>query len=96
TYSFVSVVKGQENKLFKLKGIVLGKRAITIQEAKEEEKPASKESNNFKSKKPSDKKGKKDFVNKNSKSGKQTKKSTSKTKGNKPVSRKSKFYSQDE
>ncbi len=39
TYSFVSVIKGCEGKLFKLKGVVLGKREVTIQEAKEEEKP---------------------------------------------------------
>ncbi|MDE5910786.1 MAG: DEAD/DEAH box helicase, partial [Clostridia bacterium] len=39
TYSFVSVIKGCEGKLFKLKGVVLGKREVTIQEAREEEKP---------------------------------------------------------
>ncbi|MDE7348838.1 MAG: DbpA RNA binding domain-containing protein, partial [Clostridia bacterium] len=39
TYSFVSVIKGCEGKLFKLKGVVLGKREVTIQDAKEEEKP---------------------------------------------------------
>ena len=36
TYSFVSVIKGSEGKLFKLKGFTLGKRQVTIQEAKEE------------------------------------------------------------
>ena len=80
---------------------------MTIQEAKEEEKPIAKESNNFKSKKPADKKGKKDFVSKNTKGGKgakpknadkakQGKKTSPKGKGNKPISRKSKFYSGDE
>ena len=39
TYSFVSVIKGCEGKLFKLKGVILGKREVTIQEAREEEKP---------------------------------------------------------
>ena len=107
TYSFVSVVKGSESKLFKLKGIVLGKRAVTIQEAKEEERPEGKEGNNFKAKKQTDKKGKKDFPNKNFKGGKpskskntqkakSTKKTATKGKGNKPISRKSKFYSGNE
>ncbi len=31
TYSFVSVVKGNESKIFKLKGIVLGKREVNVQ-----------------------------------------------------------------
>ena len=35
----MSVIKGCEGKLFKLKGVVLGQREVTIQEAKEEEKP---------------------------------------------------------
>ncbi|MDE6275079.1 MAG: DEAD/DEAH box helicase [Clostridia bacterium] len=39
TYAFVSVIKGCESKLFKLKGVVLGKRQVAIQEAREEEKP---------------------------------------------------------
>lgn len=38
-YSFVSVIKGCEGKLFKLAGVTLGKRKLTIQEAKEQEKP---------------------------------------------------------
>lgn len=42
TYSFVSVIKGKEGGIFKLKGTVLGKREVTVQEAKEEEKPACK------------------------------------------------------
>lgn len=42
TYSFVSVIKGCEGKLFKLKGVVLGNREVTIQEAREEEKPQKK------------------------------------------------------
>ncbi|MDE5990129.1 MAG: DEAD/DEAH box helicase, partial [Clostridia bacterium] len=115
TYSFVSVVKGQENKLFKLKGIILGKRAVTIQEAKEEEKPITKDGNGFKSKKTTVKKsgqafakdGKKGYSNNKDKGGhnsksnslaksKQSKKTAQKGKGNKPVSRKSKFYSMDE
>lgn len=51
TYSFVSVIKGCETKLFKLKGVMLGKRAVTVQEAKEEDKPLSQGENKFKSKK---------------------------------------------
>ena len=43
TYSFVSVIKGKEGGIFKLKGTVLGKREVTVQEAKEEEKPAYKD-----------------------------------------------------
>lgn len=43
TYSFVSVIKGKEGGIFKLKGTVLGKREVTVQEAKEEEKPACKD-----------------------------------------------------
>lgn len=39
TYSFVSVIKGNEKKLFKLQGITLGNRKVNIQEAIEEEKP---------------------------------------------------------
>lgn len=39
TYSFVSVIKGNEKKLFRLQGITLGNRKVNIQEAKEEEKP---------------------------------------------------------
>ncbi len=39
TYSFVSVIKGNEKKLFKLQGVTLGNRKLNIQEAKEEEKP---------------------------------------------------------
>ena len=109
TYSFVSVVKGQESKLFKLKGIVLGKRAITIQEAKEEEKPIEKDSNGYKAKNQVDRKSKsrvKGNSNKNAKGGssksnssakeKNAQKKPAKGKGNKPVSRKSKFYSRDD
>ncbi len=44
TYSFVSVIKGCEGKLFKLRGVTLGKRQVTIQEAKEEEKPQKEKS----------------------------------------------------
>ncbi len=43
TYSFVYVIKGKEGGIFKLKGTVLGKREVTVQEAKEEEKPAYKD-----------------------------------------------------
>lgn len=39
TYSFVSVIKGNEKKLFKLQGITLGNRKVNIQQAIEEEKP---------------------------------------------------------
>lgn len=38
TYSFVSVIKGNEKKLFKLQGVTLGNRKVNIQEAVEEEK----------------------------------------------------------
>ncbi|MDE6211388.1 MAG: DEAD/DEAH box helicase [Clostridia bacterium] len=69
TYSFVSVIKGCEGKLFKLKGVVLGKREVTIQEAREEEKP---QKQNLPMQKKSDAKpakGKKD-TSKNNKTSK--------------------------
>ncbi|MDE6189329.1 MAG: DEAD/DEAH box helicase [Clostridia bacterium] len=101
TYSFVSVIKGCEGKLFKLKGVTLGKRAVTIQEAKEEERPT--ENSNPKTSKDYGKKGKpaaKSFGNKPVKKAGGKKADGSKAavkgmkkKGNKPVSRKSKFYS---
>ena len=67
TYSFVSVIKGCEGKLFKLKGVILGKREVTIQEAKEEEKP-QKQNAPAQKKKETYSKDKKD-KSKNSKDG---------------------------
>lgn len=109
TYSFVSVVKGCEGKLFKLKGVTLGKRAVTVQEAKEEDKP--KRDDNFKSKKTY--KGKtrpktnlglksanKSYKTKSTNTGKRpapkAKPSAKNSKGKKAVSRKKEFYSSDE
>ncbi len=80
TYSFVSVIKGSEGKLFKLKGVTLGKRQVTIQEAKEEktqkentlsQKKSGKPYSNYKKDKLADKKivkGKSKSSNKKSKS----------------------------
>ncbi|MDE7208564.1 MAG: DEAD/DEAH box helicase, partial [Clostridia bacterium] len=78
TYSFVSVIKGCEGKLFKLKGVVLGKREVTIQEAREEEKP---QKQNLPTQKKSDAKpakGKKDNLKNNKTSKYNDKKSKSK------------------
>ena len=66
TYSFVSVIKGNEKKLFKLQGVTLGNRKVNIQEAKEEEKPESSKS---------DYKNKDKVKDKSSKSQKSAKKS---------------------
>ncbi|MDE6869799.1 MAG: DEAD/DEAH box helicase [Clostridia bacterium] len=85
TYSFVSVIKGCEGKLFKLKGVVLGKREVTIQEAREEEKP---QKQNLPTQKKSDAKpakGKKD----NSKNNKTSKYNDKKSKS-KPSNKQSK------
>ncbi len=80
TYSFVSVIKGCEGKLFKLRGVTLGKRQVTIQEAKEEEKPqkekspAQKRSGNSYSKDKKDKlQGRKYGANSNKDKSKATK-----------------------
>ncbi len=114
TYSFVSVVKGNESKIFKLKGIVLGKREVNVQQAVDGDKPVGKtDGEKFKSKEKTGSKTKPDSRSKgnkkdggfkdgkskrgnySAKSSKPTGKS-SKGKNNKPVSRKSKFYSNDE
>lgn len=114
TYSFVSVVKGNESKIFKLKGIVLGKREVNVQQAVDGDKPVGKtDGEKFKSKEKTGSKTKPDSRSKgnkkdggfkdgkskrgnySAKSSKPTGKS-SKDKNNKPVSRKSKFYSNDE
>ncbi len=114
TYSFVSVIKGCESKIFKLKGIVLGKREVNVQQAAEDEKPVEKSDNNkFKSKKKADSGAKNNFTKKSKKNalgrskdgsrksgasvknGKSSGKA-SKGKANKPVSRKSRYYSADE
>lgn len=39
TYSFVSVIKGKEGGIYKLNGTLLGKREVSVQQAKEEDKP---------------------------------------------------------
>ena len=104
TYSFVSVIKGCEGKLFKLKGVTLGKRQVTIQEAKEEEKPAP---NQSVAKKDYGKKGNARSTKPIGKSVDSKKKTNGKLgarpvvkgmkkKGNKAVSRKSKYYSQED
>lgn len=51
TYSFVSVVKGGESKIFKLKGVKLGNRELNVQQAKEEEKTNSSDSRSAAAKK---------------------------------------------
>lgn len=57
TYSFVSVIKGNEKKLFRLAGVMLGNRKVNIQEAKEEEKSETSKSD-YKSKEKKAAKGK--------------------------------------
>lgn len=98
TYSFVSVIKGNEKKLFKLMGIMLGNRKLNIQEAKEEEpKPASdnkkdksqKSKQNTKSKNSSNK-------SKSNNSVKDNKKAKIKSKpAKKSLSNKLKYLNQD-
>lgn len=99
TYSFVSVIKGCEGKLFKLKGVVLGKREVTIQEAKEEEKPkkqnASVQKNgaSYSKEKKDKSKNIKDgrYNDKNNKSNSSNNKSKSKKKSGNIQSKKSKL-----
>ena len=84
TYSFVSVIKGSEGKLFKLKGVTLGKRQVTIQEAKEEKPQKENTLSQKKSGKPysNDKKDKladKKIVKGKSKSSNKKSKSNSKS-----------------
>lgn len=101
TYSFVSVIKGNEKKLFRLQGIMLGTRKVNIQEAIEEEKPEGKKTD-FKNKKDKkydkSKSGKKDSEYKSSKKdkilkdGKTKKSSSNKTqKTSKSLSKKMRF-----
>ena len=85
TYSFVSVIKGCEGKLFKLKGVVLGKREVTIQEAREEEKPQKQ--NDTRSKDKKDK-------SKNNKDGRYGDKKDKSKPSNKSSKTKSKQYTQ--
>ncbi|MDE5756723.1 MAG: DEAD/DEAH box helicase [Clostridia bacterium] len=82
TYSFVSVIKGCEGKLFKLKGVVLGKREVAIQDARDEEKP---QKQNAPMQKKSESKSAKGKTGKNA-DGKKDKSSKSKnsTSKNKP------------
>ena len=48
TYSFVEIVNQKAKSIYKMKGLELGKRVITIEEAKDEEKAAPKKKQNFK------------------------------------------------
>ncbi len=99
TYSFVSVIKGCEGKLFKLKGVVLGKREVTIQEAKEEEKPkkqnapVQKNGASYSKEKKDKSKNIKDgrYNDKNNKSNSSNNKSKSKKKSGNIQSKKSKL-----
>ncbi len=99
TYSFVSVIKGCEGKLFKLEGVVLGKREVTIQEAKEEEKPKKqnapmqKNGASYSKEKKDKSKNIKDgrYNDKNNKSNSSNNKSKSKKKSGNIQSKKSKL-----
>ncbi len=99
TYSFVSVIKGCEGKLFKLEGVVLGKREVTIQEAKEEEKPkkqnapVQKNGASYSKEKKDKSKNIKDgrYNDKNNKSNSSNNKSKSKKKSGNIQSKKSKL-----
>lgn len=99
TYSFVSVIKGCEGKLFKLKGVVLGKREVTIQDAKEEEKPqkqnapSQKKSASSSKDKKSKSKGSKDgrYNDKNNKSKPSNNKTNSNKKSGNTQSKKSRL-----
>ena len=99
TYSFVSVIKGYEGKLFKLKGVALGKREVTIQEAKEEEKPkkqnapVQKNGASYSKEKKDKSKNIKDgrYNDKNNKSNSSNNKSKSKKKSGNIQSKKSKL-----
>ncbi len=88
TYSFVSVIKGCEKKILGLKDIVLGKRKVTVQEAKTEEKPSGETSARAKEKPKNDKKS---FKAEKSAVGKAKKPSRAKDKKQSPKSRKGKF-----
>ena len=48
TYSFVEIVNQKAKSIYKMKGLELGKRVITIEEAKDEKKAAPKKKQNFK------------------------------------------------
>ncbi|MDE6372379.1 MAG: DEAD/DEAH box helicase [Clostridia bacterium] len=92
TYSFVSVIKGCEGKLFKLKGVVLGKREVTIQEAREEEKPQKQNLPTHKKSDGKPAKVKKDFQkNSKNKSKPSNKQSKSKNKSSNTQSKKSRL-----
>ena len=99
TYSFVSVIKGCEGKLFKLEGVVIGKREVTIQEAKEEEKPKKqnapmqKNGASYSKEKKEKSKNIKDgrYNDKNNKSNSSNNKSKSKKKSGNIQSKKSKL-----
>lgn len=99
TYSFVSVIKGCEGKLFKLEGVVLGKREVTIQKAKEEEKPkkqnapVQKNGASYSKEKKDKSKNIKDgrYNDKNNKSNSSNNKSKSKKKSGNIQSKKSKL-----
>ncbi len=99
TYSFVSVIKGCEGKLFKLEGVVIGKREVTIQEAKEEEKPKKqnapmqKNGASYSKEKKDKSKNIKDgrYNDKNNKSNSSNNKSKSKKKSGNIQSKKSKL-----
>lgn len=98
TYSFVSVIKGNEKKLFKLQGVVLGNRKVNIQEAIEEEK-TDKSGGDFKRKDKSGLKAKSSKGAERGKNGKTDKiksktkdvKSKSAGKGKRAVSNKMRF-----